>query len=149
MNAVKALFKPIHTLLAIKFPKVSLRLRLWICLRMYLRRLLAILERKWYVIGLVNDRNRGDIEAELTLVKLKRINASNAHWLNLLLYFLFFFFSLYPIIFCFLFIFLLLFFILQFDGPWFLFLWVFIYKLWLWIVVLLVICLVRLRSMLL
>lgn len=140
MNAVKALFKPIHTLLVIKF---------WICLRMYLRRLLAILERKWYVIGLVNDRNRGDIEAELTLVKLKRINASNAHWLNLLLYSLFFFFSLYPIIFCFLFIFLLLFFILQFDGPWFLFLWVFIYKLWLWIVVLLVTCLVRLRSMLL
>lgn len=149
MDPIKALFKPIHTLLTIEFPKVSLRLRLWICLWMILRRLLAVLERKWYIIGLVNDRNRGNIETELALVKLKWINASNAHWLNLLLYFLFFFFSLYPIIFNFLFIFLLLFFVLQFDGSWFLFLWVFIYELWLWIVVLLVTCLMRLRSMLL
>lgn len=145
-DPIKTLFKPIHALLTIEFPKVSLRLRLWICLRMYLRRLLAVLQRKWYVIGLVNDRNGGDVEAELTLIKLKWVNASNAHWLNLLFYFLLFFFSLNPIIFYLLLIFLLLFFALQFDGPWFLFLWVFIYELWLWIVVLLA-CLVRVRRM--
>lgn len=146
MDPIKALFKPIHTLLAIEFSKVSLGLRLRICLRVYLRRLLAVLERKWYVIGLVNDRNGGDVEAELSLVKLKWVNAGNAHWLNLLLYFLLFFVPLNPIIFYLLFIFLFLFFVLQFNGPWFLFLWVFIYELWLWIIVLLA-RLVRVRPM--